>query len=140
VTLLVFGLSHFLYIDFTAGMIPSWIPWRVSWAWFTGGAHIAAGLSILTAVQARLGSKMLAVMMSSFVVLVHIPRIMAAPGTIAEWRLGSCAILLAGAAWIVAAALARRPTLESSVRHRVSAREAHVLEKLPNQAEQPAHA
>src|SRR4030095_2659955 len=108
VTLLIFGLSHFLYIKFPAGMIPAWTPWHVPWAWITGIGHIAAGLSIITGVQARLGSRMLALMMSGFVLLVHIPRIAAAVDNSAEWHLGSTALLLTGAAWITASALASR--------------------------------
>lgn len=108
VTLLVFGLAHFSYIGFTAAMIPAWIPWRVPWAWITGAGHIAAGLSIITGIQARLGASMLALMMSCFVVFVHIPRIIAAVDNGAEWRLGSTALLLTGAAWITASALASR--------------------------------
>lgn len=115
VTLLVFGLAHFLYIEFTAAMIPAWIPGRVAWAWFTGAGHIAAGLSIITGVQARLGATMLALMVSSFVVFVHIPRVITALDNIAEWRLGSNALLLTGAAWIVAAALASRQRSEAAV-------------------------
>ena len=108
VTLLVFGVAHFLYIDFTAGMIPAWIPWRVPWAWITGAGHIAAGLAIITGIQARLGATLLALMMSGFVALVHLPRILADPGNMGEWRLGSTATLLAGAAWIIASAIAKR--------------------------------
>jgi len=108
VMLLVFGLAHFLYIGFTAAMIPAWIPWRVPWAWITGAGHIAAGLSIITGIQARLGATMLALMMSCFVVFVHIPRIIASVDNVAEWRLGSTALLLTGAAWITASALASR--------------------------------
>jgi uncharacterized membrane protein len=107
-TLPVFGIAHFLYIPFTASMIPEWIPFRVFWAWFTGAGHIAAGLAIVTGVLPRIGSTLLACMFSGFVLLVHVPRVIADVENRVEWHLLGTALLLAGAAWITAAALARK--------------------------------
>ena len=45
--MVVFGLSHFAYADFTASMIPAWIPARLPLAYFTGAAHVAAGAALL---------------------------------------------------------------------------------------------
>jgi uncharacterized membrane protein YphA (DoxX/SURF4 family) len=109
-TLPVFGVAHFLYIDFTASMIPAWIPWHVFWAWFTGVGHVAAGLSILLGVIPRIGATLLAAMFSGFVLLVHVPRVIGASDNRAEWHMLATALLLAGAAWIVASALPRRST------------------------------
>jgi uncharacterized membrane protein len=103
----IFGVAHFLYIPFTASMIPAWIPWRVFWAWVTGSGHIAAGVSIVTGVFARIGSTLLAAMFTGFVLLVHVPRVVADLGNRLEWHLLSTALLLTGAAWITASALAR---------------------------------
>lgn len=103
----VFGVAHFLYIDFTASMIPDWIPWRVFWAWFTGAGHIAAGLAIVLGVIPRTGSALLATMFSGFVLLVHVPRIAADVNSRLEWHLLATALLLSGAAWIVAGVLNR---------------------------------
>lgn len=103
----IFGVAHFIYIDFTASMIPEWIPYRVFWAWFTGAGHIAAGLAIVLGVIPRIGSLLLALMFSSFVLLVHMPRVIANADNRTEWHLLSTALLLTGAAWIVASAIAR---------------------------------
>lgn len=104
-----FGIAHFLYIDFTTSMIPAWIPWRTFWAWFTGVSHIAAALGIVTGIFPRLASTLLALMFSGFVLLVHVPRILTDPSNRIEWHLISTALLLTGAAWIVASALSRKP-------------------------------
>ena len=109
-TLPVFGVAHFLYIDFTASMIPAWIPWHVFWAWFCGAGHIAAGLSILLGVIPRIGATLLAAMFSGFVLLLHVPRVIGDTDNRAEWHMLATALLLAGAAWIVAGALSRRST------------------------------
>ena len=106
----IFGVAHFLYIAFTASMIPEWIPYRVFWSWFTGAGHVAAGLAIVLGVIPRIGAILLACMFSGFVLLVHIPRVIADTANRLEWHLLSTALLLTGAAWIVASALKRTPT------------------------------
>src|SRR6187402_2095678 len=39
VSAMVFGFAHFNYIDFTASMVPAWIPYKTFWAWATGAGH-----------------------------------------------------------------------------------------------------
>ncbi len=98
----VFGLSHFAYPKFTAQMIPAWIPARLFWAYFTGAGHAAAGIAILMNKFARLGSVLLAVMMSGFVLLLHIPDVIGNPDSRHAWTMLCMAMTLTGAAWIVA--------------------------------------
>jgi uncharacterized membrane protein len=96
---LVFGLSHFAYAEFTARMVPGWIPYPLFWAYATGVGHLAAGLAILFGVAPRLAATLLTAMMASFVVLLHVPRVMAAPGSHLEWTMTAVALSLTGAAW-----------------------------------------
>lgn len=99
---LVFGLAHFNYIDFTASMVPAWIPpSQVFWAWATGAGHFAAGVALVSGIQARLAAGLLAGMMASFVLLVHIPRVIASPGQHVEWIMLAVSSSLAGATWLV---------------------------------------
>lgn len=105
--LLVFGLSHFVYAEFTAGMVPEWIPFRTFWAYATGCGHIAAGLSLLTTVLARAASALLTAMLASFVLLVHVPRVAAEPGSHHEWVMIAMATSLTGAALVVWASMSR---------------------------------
>jgi uncharacterized membrane protein len=96
---LVFGLSHFAYADFTAKMVPGWIPYPLFWAYATGTCHLAAGLAILFGVVPRLAATLLTAMMGGFVVLLHIPRVIAAPDSHLEWTMTAVALSLTGAAW-----------------------------------------
>jgi len=106
----VFGIAHFLYMEFTASVIPAWIPWHLFWAWLTGVGHAAAGVAILLGIVPRIAATLLAAMFSGFVLLVHVPRVIGDAGNRVEWHLLSTALLLTGAAWIVTSALTRRST------------------------------
>src|ERR1700732_1614516 len=64
---LLFGGAHFFYMNLTAPMVPKWLPpTQEFWAYATGVGHIAAGVAILTGVQARLAAILLTVMFASF--------------------------------------------------------------------------
>jgi uncharacterized membrane protein YphA (DoxX/SURF4 family) len=98
----VFGFAHFNYIDFTASFVPAWIPpSQHFWAWATGVGHLAAGIALLTGVQARLAATCLAAMMGSFVILLHLPRVFAQPDQHVEWIMLAISTSLAGAAWLI---------------------------------------
>jgi uncharacterized membrane protein YphA (DoxX/SURF4 family) len=101
VSAIVFGLAHFNYIDFTASMVPGWIPYKTFWAGATGAGHLAAGLALVSGVKARLGAACEAAMMGSFVVLLHLPRVIAAPDQHVEWIMLGVSTLLTGAALLV---------------------------------------
>jgi len=98
---IVFGLAHFNYIDFTASMVPGWIPYKTFWAWATGAGHLAAGVALVSGVRARLAAGCEAAMMGSFVVLLHLPRVVAAPDQHVEWIMLGVSTLLTGAALLV---------------------------------------
>lgn len=105
----VFGLSHLVYLAFTASMIPAWMPGRLGLAAFTGAAHMAAGLAIITGVVARLAAVLEAVMMTSFIVLVHLTGVAAEPASRLQWTMVFVALALSGAAWAVAGSMAEAP-------------------------------
>jgi uncharacterized membrane protein YphA (DoxX/SURF4 family) len=97
----VFGFAHFNYIDFTASMVPAWIPFKTFWAWATGAGHLLAGLAILSGFRARLAAGCEAAMMGSFVVLLHLPRVLASPDQHVEWIMLAMSSALTGAALLV---------------------------------------
>ncbi len=105
---IVFGVSHFVYAQFTASMIPAWLPQRLGLAYFTGAAHALAGVAIVTGVRRVLAAALEAAMMAVFVVLVHIPMVLAKPQGRLEWTMLAVALLLASSSAIVAATWRRR--------------------------------
>jgi uncharacterized membrane protein YphA (DoxX/SURF4 family) len=98
---IVFGIAHFNYIDFTASMVPEWIPAKAFWAGATGAGHLAAGLALVSGFKARLAAGCEAAMMGSFVVLLHLPRVIAAPDQHVEWIMLAVSTMLTGAALLV---------------------------------------
>ena len=103
-SMLLFGLSHFMYHDLVASLVPAWIPGRLFWAYFTGVAHCAAGVSLLTNVMARLAAALTGVMLGMFALLVNGPRAVHLQ-TRNEWGSLCVAVALSGAAWILAGCL-----------------------------------
>jgi uncharacterized membrane protein len=101
----IFGWSHFIYAEPASQLIPSWVPGRLFFTYLTGIGHIAAGLSLLTGVLARLAAPMLCAMFGCFIVFLHIPRTLAAPASRYEWTTTVMSILLSGAAWAIAGAV-----------------------------------
>ncbi len=104
---ILFGFSHFAYADFTASMIPAWLPQRVALAWLTGAGHALAGLAIASGVWRTLAASLEAPMMASFVVLVHVPRVLAHPASRLEWTMLGVAVTLSASAAMVAAISSR---------------------------------
>jgi uncharacterized membrane protein YphA (DoxX/SURF4 family) len=115
----IFGLSHWAYAQFTADMIPAFIPAHLFWAYFTGAAHFAAGVAILTSMLTRLAAMLFAAMVSGFVLLLHTPRVIHDPGSRAEWTMLVIATSIAAAAWCAAGAVSG--TLRHGYAQRVGA-------------------
>ena len=109
---LVYGASHFVYADFTAAMIPHWLPQRAALAYLTGAGHTLAGLALVFNQMPRLAALLEAVMMTLFVVLLHLPSLWASPAP--EWAPTFrtevtplfWATALAASAWLVYQSLA----------------------------------
>jgi uncharacterized membrane protein YphA (DoxX/SURF4 family) len=107
---LLFGGAHFLYMNLTAPLVPKWLPpTQEFWAYATGVGHIAAGVAILTGVQARVAAILLTAMYVSFTLLVHGPMLLADPNSHWIWAENALNLALIGDAWVVAQSL--RPPL-----------------------------
>jgi uncharacterized membrane protein YphA (DoxX/SURF4 family) len=104
----LFGGAHFCYMNLTVPLVPKWLPpGQVVWAYATGVGHIAAGIAIITGVQARLAAILLTVMYASFTPLVHVPLLLAHPASRFIWSENALNIALIGVAWVVADSLTR---------------------------------
>jgi uncharacterized membrane protein YphA (DoxX/SURF4 family) len=105
---LIFGGAHFVYMNLTAPLVPKWLPpTQEFWGYATGVGFIAAGVAILTGVQARLAAILLTAMLVSFALLVHEPMLLADHSTHMNWTESAENLAVIGAAWVVADSLAR---------------------------------
>ncbi|HEY3815179.1 MAG TPA: DoxX family protein [Caulobacteraceae bacterium] len=103
VCLIVFGVSDIVYAGLTASFIPKWFPLpAMFWTYVATAAHIAAGLAVLSGIQARLAAILVTVMYAIFQVVVHVPLVLADPKSAAHWIEPVTNVVLLGAAWILA--------------------------------------
>ena len=100
---MVFGTAHFVYAGFTAGMIPGWLPHHLVLTYFTGAVHVGTGLLLLLDFWPSVAGMIEGAMMASFVILLHLPRVTAAPGSRLELTMLTMAVMLTSAAWLIAA-------------------------------------
>lgn len=99
---ITFGTAHFVYADFTAQMVPAWLPARLALAYLTGAIHFGTGLCLAIGFVPRIAAAVEGAMMASFVLLVHLPRVVADPRNRLELTMLGIALLLTASAWLVA--------------------------------------
>jgi hypothetical protein len=105
ISLLVFGVQHFMYANFIAGLVMAWIPWHFFWAEFVGVAFVGAAVSLATGIMARTVMMLLGAMFLLWVVVLHAPRVLGALHNGNEWTSGIVALAMGGAALILAGAV-----------------------------------
>lgn len=95
---IVFALSHFISFKETVAMTPAWLPGgRAFWAIATGVAHLAGGIALITGARALLATRLLAIMFSTFGLLVWLPRLYEGPYDPVSWSGNFINLALVGA-------------------------------------------
>ena len=108
VWLIPIGISHIVYVQATADLVPAWLPYRQGWAYLTGAGHIAAGLGVLFSVFPRVAAFAEAAMIGAFTILVWGPKIVAEPKSRLNWTAFFISWAIAAAAWAVAQTVAQK--------------------------------
>jgi len=71
----VFGINHFLMMDYYMGMLTSFIPKTAFVMILTGLLLIAASISILTKKYVKISTLLLALLLFIFILTIHIPHL-----------------------------------------------------------------
>jgi len=103
-SILTFGISHFIYAKEAADYIPAWIPYHLFWMYVTGSALICSSMGIILKIKSRLMATLLGSMIFIWVVILHIPKSMAAPFAENSGEVSSAFLALAysGIAFVIA--------------------------------------
>lgn len=80
--LVVFGSTHFIYLDFVKPLVPAWIPGgQLFWTYVGGISLMAAGVAMFINFKPKLIGILLGAMLIIWVVVLHISRAVVAPAT-----------------------------------------------------------
>ena len=79
VTMIVFGIDHFLYTEIVATLVPEWIPGHYFWTYFAAVALIGSGVAIILRIKLELIGSLLGLMIFLWFILLHLPRAFADP-------------------------------------------------------------
>jgi hypothetical protein len=98
-----FGIEQVEFLARTASLVPRWIPpSQMFWAIVTCVPFALAAIALLANRFALLATRLFALMMLLFGILVWIPILLADPHTRGNWVEGAETFATAGAAWILA--------------------------------------
>ena len=100
-----FGTEHFTLTSTIASIVPPWMPWHLFWAYFVGACFIAAPLSMVTRIQARLSASLLAFTFFFFVMLMDVPGLVQDPRNRIVWALSFRELSFSSGALALAAGL-----------------------------------
>jgi uncharacterized membrane protein len=104
VPMAVFGAQHFTAGKFIVSIVPSWIPAHLFWVYLVGIALFASALSIVANRHAPLAATLLGIMLFLFVLLIHVPNVVAHPGDRFAWAVALRDIAFSGGAFAFAGA------------------------------------
>jgi uncharacterized membrane protein YphA (DoxX/SURF4 family) len=104
ITIISFGIDHFLYAKEVAEYIPSWVSYPMFWAYFAGVALLGSGIAILLKIKLRLAAILLGTMIFIWFIILHIPKVISAPAVQMSGEVTSAFLALAysGIAFVIA--------------------------------------
>ena len=101
-SLATFGAEHLAGARFIMQAVPPWMPVRLFWAYFVGCALIATAISFVLSRYVFLSAAMVGAMIFLFVLMLHVPRVIANPRDRISWAVALRDLAFAGGAWALA--------------------------------------
>ena len=104
ITIVSFGIDHFLYAKAVSGYMPSWVPNPMFWIYFAGIALFGSGIAIILKIKLRLIATLLGTMIFIWFIILHIPKSIASPfaGKGGEVTSAFLALAYSGIAFVIA--------------------------------------
>jgi hypothetical protein len=86
--------------------VPSWIPNHIFWIYFAGAALLGSGIAIILKIRTGLIAALLGMMIFIWFIILHIPKVIAAPVADRADEITSAFLALAycGIAFVIAGA------------------------------------
>lgn len=105
ITMILYGLCHFLYTKSVSTLIPAWVPGPMFWTYFAGAALMAAGFAIVFRFKLNITALLLGGMIFLWFIVLHIPRAIADPfsNNFDEPISALSALAFSGIAFVIAA-------------------------------------
>lgn len=110
VSLVAFGILHFIYGDFVTRVVSHWpesIPARPVWVYLTGAVLALAGAAAMSGIKPRLMMIVLAIVLALSFLLLHLPAVLADALIGGDWTKAGKALVLLGGCLAVAATFRR---------------------------------
>jgi hypothetical protein len=110
ITIIDYGISHFVYAKEASDYIPSWIPYHMFWMYFCGVALLGSGIAIILKIKTGLIATLLGTMIFIWFISLHIPRVIVSPAADIGGEITSAIFALAysGIAFVIAGAAKKR--------------------------------
>jgi uncharacterized membrane protein len=104
ITIISFGIDHFLFAKEASDYVPSWVPNHLFWMYFTGSALLGSGIAIILKIKPGLFAALLGAMIFIWFIILHIPRVIASPAAYIGSEIASACLALAycGIAFVIA--------------------------------------
>jgi len=103
-TIVSYGIDHFLYAVEAADYVPSWVPYHLFWMYIGGIGLFASGIAIIVNVKLRLAATLLGAMTFTWFVILHVPRVVVSSQLYLGSEITSAVLALAysGIAFVIA--------------------------------------
>ncbi|MGB2670250.1 MAG: hypothetical protein WA621_11750 [Candidatus Acidiferrum sp.] len=108
IPLAVFAAEHFTVPGSIAQAVPPWMPAHRFWVYLVGTALVAGALSIVVKWQAQLAATLLGIMFGLFVMMIHIPNVVANPRNRILWAVALRDLSFSGGAFAFAGAFSKQ--------------------------------
>ena len=104
ITIITFGIDHFLYAKGVSEYIPSWIPDHMFWTYLAGTALLGSGIAILLKIRIELFAGLLGTMIFIWFIILHIPKVInSSPAYIKDETTSALlALMYSGVAFVIA--------------------------------------